>query len=761
MKKISRFFIVPALAAAALACTNEKELNEVQTPVNSAPKEIVVNAVLPESSLSKTVISASGDAYKIAWEGSEDAKLVQRNNKNTDLAIASSTGVTVNADGSDAAFTFSAPASVDGATYNYDIFTPASAVKTNAGQVVTLTVPSSQTPGATTVDPAATILLGNVAGDFDAQPASVDASFSHLMAYVKMNLKEASSGGATISSVAVSITAEDCNIAGDLTYDTASGDVNYNAGSESTINIDGANLTYAYAGFDVWFACKPFTLPAGKTLSITTTFNGGEKQTTSTLKLAKDVTFKAGYVTELPAYGTTVTVTFNTQGGSTIAPVSVPRGKKVSAPADPTKTGALAEGFYLGDFPDPDNADYVFGGWYTDAACTTPYDFDSQLWSNQTLYAKWTPEKIDLSSYADGGNDWNAGSQLPYKAFNYLADQGAFASETNYTIVMNSNCTVWNGSLSLNKANAVVRWVGKSSERTMTRNGCYTVVNVLAGTLIMGKNIKCSYTGGQNYPFFNVNGAGAGLVFDDGFIFDGDGKTLPAGNAVIDVNGAGASFVLDGGLIQNCTVNNRLVNVKNATAQFIIRDGSISGNTFNGVLFETFYGSGKDHIFVMEGGSISSNVFTTSLINLKSATAELLLQGGEISSNTASTGADQAAPIIVTNGRLDISGGSISNNSVESTSATANVAGAILIVGWADNADSNFYVQKSGGVVGGNSASRTVAADATGFRGDQMLYVQKTAEASGFKKKRDADVTAAINFTSNPYDGFWANATAE
>ena len=44
---------------------------------------------------------------------------------------------------------------------------------------------------------------------------------------------------------------------------------------------------------------------------------------------------------------------------------------------------------------------HTFGGWYTDAACTTVYDFTSTVTGNMSLYAKLT---------ANGGDDDYDGS---------------------------------------------------------------------------------------------------------------------------------------------------------------------------------------------------------------------------------------------------------------------------------------------------------------------------------------------------------------
>ena len=74
------------------------------------------------------------------------------------------------------------------------------------------------------------------------------------------------------------------------------------------------------------------------------------------------------------------TVTFNKNGhGDDIAAATVKEGENVSKPEAPTAAG------------------WVFGGWYTDADCTTEYDFTKAVTGDLELYAKWTKEKIDVS----------------------------------------------------------------------------------------------------------------------------------------------------------------------------------------------------------------------------------------------------------------------------------------------------------------------------------------------------------------------------
>ncbi len=73
---------------------------------------------------------------------------------------------------------------------------------------------------------------------------------------------------------------------------------------------------------------------------------------------------------------TKVTVTFNANGhGTAPASITVDENTKVTVPTAPEAAG------------------WIFGGWYTEAACTTLFDFDTEITANITLYAKWT-EKI-------------------------------------------------------------------------------------------------------------------------------------------------------------------------------------------------------------------------------------------------------------------------------------------------------------------------------------------------------------------------------
>lgn len=95
------------------------------------------------------------------------------------------------------------------------------------------------------------------------------------------------------------------------------------------------------------------------------------------------------------------TVTFNTDGGSTVAE-QIRANAPATKPSEPTKDG------------------YDFGGWYTDEAFTTEYKFteSEKVTQDMPLYAKWTKEAAKYYYYspADGSADAAKGSPKTFDA---------------------------------------------------------------------------------------------------------------------------------------------------------------------------------------------------------------------------------------------------------------------------------------------------------------------------------------------------------
>ncbi len=91
-----------------------------------------------------------------------------------------------------------------------------------------------------------------------------------------------------------------------------------------------------------------------------------------------------------PTPTATFTVTFNSNGGSAVAPQTVQSGKTATKPIDPTKTG------------------YTFDGWYSDSALTKSFDFTTQITANITLYAKWKDDSVEAYQVTFNSNGGSA-----------------------------------------------------------------------------------------------------------------------------------------------------------------------------------------------------------------------------------------------------------------------------------------------------------------------------------------------------------------
>lgn len=86
-----------------------------------------------------------------------------------------------------------------------------------------------------------------------------------------------------------------------------------------------------------------------------------------------DITLYAKWLAEIE----TCMISFDTNGGDDIEPVSVEKGNTITGLPTPVKDG------------------FVFDGWFTDDALTNPFDESMVIASDMTLYAKWKSEVDD------------------------------------------------------------------------------------------------------------------------------------------------------------------------------------------------------------------------------------------------------------------------------------------------------------------------------------------------------------------------------
>ena len=135
-----------------------------------------------------------------------------------------------------------------------------------------------------------------------------------------------------------------------LTFDTNGGSaiapITQDYGTAITAPADPTKTGYTFAG---WTPTIPATMPA------------------------ENMTIKAKWTVNQ------YTLTFDTNGGSAIAPITQDYGTAITAPADPTKTG------------------YTFAGWTPTIPATMPAE-------NMTIKAKWTVNQYTLTFDTNGGS---------------------------------------------------------------------------------------------------------------------------------------------------------------------------------------------------------------------------------------------------------------------------------------------------------------------------------------------------------------------
>jgi formylglycine-generating enzyme required for sulfatase activity len=136
----------------------------------------------------------------------------------------------------------------------------------------------------------------------------------------------------------------------------------------------------------------------------------------------------------------TYTVTFDTDGGSTVESQTVTAGQKAARPAtEPTKSG--------------DKTSYVFLGWYK-SDLSAPFDFDTAINAATTIKAKWLEGFVTvLGSTVAGGDKFKdanskagvfvAGRSVAISTF-WICDHEVTQAE--YQAVMGTNPSNFDGS---------------------------------------------------------------------------------------------------------------------------------------------------------------------------------------------------------------------------------------------------------------------------------------------------------------------------
>lgn len=612
-------------AFAALMLTASCAKENVIVP-ESAGTKLVVNAELLQT---KTYIEKDGNVYNPFWQEG-DQVAVGKHGVTCEAPLGYVTVSELSGGGSKAVLEGSATdITFDGSSWvTIRLLYPSTAWLNASGNYVRFALPEVQHPAANSFDPAADIMF--------ARPSSktfeiTDAKFVRKMAVVRVNLKGAASFS-KVSSLKMSVPGqklagsyqvetwdETCTMESTATSNFEYVQAVYASGSERKVGVDGENSIY--------LVVNPVEIAADT--EITFELETDDGKVTKTVAVPEGgLTLTAGAVKPIGLTFTTAgknVVTFESNGGSAIAPASVTTGQPVARPADPSKSCvSLSTGLYKGAILDPDNPSATFAGWFSDSAMTQEYDFSQPVTSNITLYAKWDePERITLSE------------DTPRKALNKIAEF-TLPSPESYTFVVGEDMEISETIQSNTHANLTFYLVGTKQVRTIKYTGAYAMVNITNGNLVIGKNIKLT------------------------------APNLAATKKAVTLTN-GTIKMLEGSYITGCNVTNTsliyVANESGGTSSFTMEGGEISGNTvttntqFEGTFKVQYWATLK-----MTGGVISGNTVTSTHatgvvsggIAARNSDGNCIQKtGGEIKDNTATGTYKGNNAIIANTGNLD------------------------------------------------------------------------------------------------------------
>lgn len=134
---------------------------------------------------------------------------------------------------------------------------------------------------------------------------------------------------------------------------------------------------------------------------------------------AKDIVIGVHFAKKQAQENQTISVSYNTFGGTELQETFINVGECVPKPAT-----------------NPEKQGYVFEGWYSDAICTLPFNFEAQVYNAVILYAKWSPviEESATAVFSDVSESaWYYEYVTSLAKKNYISGMGnsKFAPEAN------------------------------------------------------------------------------------------------------------------------------------------------------------------------------------------------------------------------------------------------------------------------------------------------------------------------------------------
>lgn len=210
------------------------------------------------------------------------------------------------------------------------------------------------------------------------------------------------------------------------------------------------------------------------------------------------------------------TVSFNSNGGSSVSNITVPSGNTVNKPKDPSKNS------------------YTFGGWYKDSTLTQAFRFGSggdKITGDITLYAKWIEtdrlraevaiEKISIG-YQDSDSANSVTKNLTLPTLVYVSGDVNISWSSNAPSVISNSGIVTRPS----DNDVVVNLTAKVTVGSEARNKTFTVKVLHKETpALSGYTVTFNSNGGSAVASFHTSSGGTVIMPEnpvrEGYVFAG------------------------------------------------------------------------------------------------------------------------------------------------------------------------------------------------------------------------------------------------
>ena len=241
------------------------------------------------------------------------------------------------------------------------------------------------------------------------------------------------------------------------------------------------------------------------------TFKGWDKEIPETMP-AENITVKAQW--EINQY----TITFDTNGGSEIAPITQDYGTEITAPADPTRKG------------------YTFKGWDKEIPETMPAE-------NLTITARWRDTEKPTGEIIIGTNKWNEFlNELTFGIFFKDTQEVTINAVDNSGVVFVSYL-VTDKELSEAELNSLV-FRAYEEPFSIDPNGEYIVY-----VMLVDENINITYLRSDRITLDNIQPVISGI--ENGKTYC-EAQTVTVDEKYVDtvtVNGTAVTLDADGGFV--------------------------------------------------------------------------------------------------------------------------------------------------------------------------------------------------------------------